>query len=209
MADTIDPVKQVTVADASITAVEAKKPSEIILGTTIQRDTARPTDLPNPEVVLTKVVVPKSSSTVCCCINPYVNEEASMYAPGNYIREGDVYKHRTTMLRMVVCFNLCYNTEFVTQTIIMRAADGTQLPNVTIDDLNDISKFFLVKSEKCKHRHHDIRRYSDLGRVLKFLCTFSGIASTLRKVFCMEDCVDTVNIRTVRCERSHYSRRHF
>lgn len=184
-----------------------KKPSEVVLEIDgVQRETGRLTDLPNPDEILAKR---KYLSTVCCCIDPYVNEEASVYAPGNYIREGDVYKHRVHMKRMIVCFNLCYSSEYITKTLIQRASDGTPLSNLTTDDLGNINKYFLVKSEKCKHRHHDIKRYSNVGRILKFLCTLDGIASTLRKMVCLEDCVNTVDIQTLRCERSLYSRRHF
>lgn len=190
--------------------VDTKKPSEIVLGSDpIQRETGRPTDLPNTDEVLAAKKGVAESGTVCCCIDPYVNEEATVYAPGAYMREGDVYKHRTTMVRMVVCFNLCYSTEFVAKNIIMRASDGVVLDNVKVTDLENISNYFLVKSEKCTFKHHDIRRYSNVGRVLKFLCTPQGLCSTLRKIICIDDCVDTVNIRTVRCERSHYSKRHF
>jgi hypothetical protein len=207
MADTTEQHHQGLPAEVSKAVADTKKPSEIVLeAPAMQRDTGRPTDLPNPDEVVTRRVL--ESGTICCCIDPYVNEEASVYVPGSYIREGDVYKHRTTMVRMVICFNVCYSTEYTTQTTVVRAADGATL-NIEANELNDIAKFFLVKSEKCKHRHHDIRRYSVLGRTVKYLCTLQGIVSTLRKVTCIEDCVDTVNIRTVRCERSHYSRRNF
>jgi hypothetical protein len=198
--------------DASTKLQEAtsdtKKPSEIAKSTDpVQRETARPTDLPSPDEVLAKKAA--NRSTICCCIDPYVNEEPSFYVPGSFIRQGDVYRHRTTMVRQVVCFNLCWNTEFRSQNIITRAADGVVMPNITLDELNNINNYFLVKSEKCNHRHHDIRRYSNMGRILKFLFTPAGIYSTLRKLICLDECIDTVNTRTVRCERSHYSRRHF
>jgi hypothetical protein len=204
----VDPSVQ-SMLMGKLDSAAVKKPSEIVLQVDpVQRGTGRMTgdQLPNPQEILVKH---KASNTICCCIDPYVNEEASIYAPGNYMREGDVYRHRTHMMRMVVCFNVCYSTEYISESLIQRAADGVTLNNVTVDELNNINKYFLVKSEKCSHRHHDIRRYSNVGRVLKFLCTIEGVTSTLRKLVCLDDCVSTVKVQTLRCERSLYSRRHF
>jgi hypothetical protein len=203
--------KPTSVADAPlknpVDAAVFKKPSEIVLEVDpVQRETGRLTDLPNPGEVLAKR---KQHNTICCCIDPYINEEESVYAPGNYIREGDVYRHRTHMRRMVVCFNICHTHEYFSQTLIQRAADGRTLNNVTVDELNNINMYFLVKSETCKHKHHDVRRYSNFGRILKFMCTIEGVTSTLRKLACLDNCMDNVNVETLRCERSLYSRRHF
>jgi hypothetical protein len=188
---------------------DIKKPSQIVLEVDQeQRETRQITDLFEIEIFNRKGSF-RNSSTICCCIDPFITEEGSIYFPGDYFREGDVYKHRVTLMRMVICFNICHRLEPVTETFIQRASDGLPLKTVSVEELDNINHFFLVRTEKCGHRHHDLRRYSVYGRLLKFLCTFSGIVSTVRKLTCIEECVSTVNVQTVRCEKSLYSRRHF
>jgi hypothetical protein len=186
---------------------DIKKPSELVTGQpeVELRETGRVTDFHEIELQNKSF----TQSTVCCCIDPYIDEEASVHIPSDTCRDGDVYKHRTQMVRMVVCFNLCYREEYVTETLIQRANDGFPMKTITVDELNNPHHFFLVKSEKCNHRHHDLRRYSNMGRIFRFLFTTRGILSTLKKLCCLEDCTNTVYVKTVRCERSLYSRRHF
>lgn len=189
-------------------ALEVKKPSELLHGVDIElRETGRVTDFHDIEFQNKKSSF--NNRFVCCCIDPYIDEEQSVYFCGDNIRDGDVYKHRAQLIKMVICFNICYREEFVTETIIHRAVDGLPMKTVTVEELSNPHHFFLVRSEKCTHRHHDLRRYSNLGRILRFLCTASGLLSTLRKMFCLEECTNVVHVKTVRCERSLYSRRHF
>jgi hypothetical protein len=188
---------------------DVKKPSEIAQSVAPDaRDTSRPTDMKDLETQAQKARN-SSSTTVCCCVDPYFNEEPSEYAAPTHSREGDVFKHRVHFRTRVVCFNLCYNTESTTQTVIQRASDGSVLKTVTVDELNQPAQFFLVRSEKCKHKHHELRRFTFCGRILYFLCTVPGVTSTCKKCVCIEDCVSTENVETIRCERSLYSRRHF
>jgi hypothetical protein len=187
-----------------------KKPSEIVNNIENallenQRETGRITDM--LEVDIIKATKNPKYTTVCCCIDPYINEKPHIYVPGAQIRDGDVYKHRVHLMTMVVCFNICHNIEHTTETFIQRASDGVQLKTMKVEELNDPNQFFLVKAEKCPYKHHDLRRYSVFGRLLVSLCTPAGVLSTCRKCCCLEDCVNTVNIGTVRCERSLYSRR--
>jgi hypothetical protein len=189
-------------------AAGVKKPSQLLHEVDIElRETGRVTDFHDIEFQNKKSSF--NQSTVCCCIDPYIDEEHSVYFPGDNIRDGDVYKHRAQIIKMVVCFNICHREEYFTETIIHRALDGLPMKTITVDELNNPHHFFLVKSEPCQHRHHDLRRYTTYGRILRFLCTIPGILSTMRKLFCLEECTNTVHVKTVRCERSLYSRRHF
>lgn len=189
---------------------DIKKPSQVVLEMDVEaRETGRITDFLEIEMFNRKTSFTNHSNTICCCIDPYINEEASLYFPGDFCRDGDVYKHRARMVKMVICFNICHRLEFTTDTVIQRASDGFPLKGITSETLDDPRNFFLVKTERCSHRHHDLRRYSVHGRILKFLCTFAGIVSTVKKLCCIEDCVNTVHVKTLRCEKSLYSRRHF
>jgi hypothetical protein len=193
----------------SVNNNDEKKPSEIAQGNGVEgRDTGRPTDLKELENQ-TKVAKDSNSGprTVCCCIDPYLNEDATPYPENLLSREGDVYKHRVQFKTRVICFNLCYNTENSTHTIIQRASDGAIAKGISPEDLNQVQQYFLVRSEKCNHKHHDLRRLSVMGRMLVYFCTTEGLLSTCKKLCCLEDCVNTVNIETVRCERTLYSRR--
>jgi hypothetical protein len=189
---------------------DIKKPSQIVLEMdTEARTTGRITDFLEIEMFNRKTSFTNHSSSICCCIDPYINEEASIHFPGDYCRDGDVYKHRARMVKMVICFNICHRLEFTTETVLQRASDGFPLKSIAAEELEDTKKYFLVKTERCGHRHHDLRRYSIHGRILKFLCTLPGIVSTMKKLCCLEDCVNTVNVSTIRCEKSLYSRRQF
>lgn len=189
---------------------EGKKPSEIAQTATAldTRETGRPTDMKELESQARNVKT-TANDFVCCCIDPYIREEGSPPEQQQQFREGDVFKHRTHFKTRVICFNLCQNTENTTQTIITKANDGTVVKTVTVEDLNQPNQYFLVRSEKCKHKHHELTRLSILGRLLVSCCTFNGLTSTCRKFLCIDDCVSTVPIETIRCERSLYSRRHF
>jgi hypothetical protein len=191
-------------------SADVLKPSEIVgngdLALRDTRDTGRTTGLNEADVVLVSKNAAKVAP-VCCCIDPYVAEKPHIYVPSAFVREGDVYKHRTHYLTMVICFNICYNTEHSSEVVVQRAMDGAVLKNIRVEDLENPNQFFLVKSEKCPYKHHDLQRFSVIGRILVHLCTIKGIISTCRKFVCLDDCVNTVNVATVRCERSLYSRR--
>jgi hypothetical protein len=185
-----------------------KKPSEIAQSGDVDgRDTGRPTDLKDIEAQAQKVK--QNNTTVCCCIDPYMHEENEAYVPPGHCRDGDVLKHRVHFRTRVYCCNLCYNTESTTQNVILKASDGTVIKTVTLDDLSNPQMFFQVRSEKCGHKHHDLNRLSVIGRVLTYCCTVPGLLSTCKKLLCIEDCVTTENVHTVRCERTLFSRRHF
>jgi hypothetical protein len=187
---------------------DVKKPSEIV-ATVEQRDTARPTDLNDLEMQAARSVSLKGRSTICCCIDPYIEETAPAYVPGDFLKEGDVHKHTAVVLNMVVFFNICYRYERVTDVSIRRAADGVPLKTVTADDLSNPNSYYLVRQEKCHYGHHDFRRLSYWGRLLKYLCTCDGLASTCSKVCGCEEYKNVVPVRTIRCERSLYSQRKF
>jgi hypothetical protein len=191
------------------TVSDLKKPSEIAQEGGVEgRETGRPTDMKDLENQA-KSVKDAQNVTVCCCVDPYIVDEPSAPEANMSTREGDVFKHRVHFRTRVVCFNMCYNTENTTQTLILRASDGAAVKTITVDDLNKPDQYFLVRTEKCKQKHHDLKRYSVLGGLLVHLCSVQGLLSTCRKCLCIEDCVSTVAIETIRCERSLYSRRHF
>lgn len=141
--------------------------------------------------------------TVCCCISTYVNERPNKY-PFNSHREGDVYFHNVKFLKMTICFNSCFTTEVETEAIVTQASNGIIVPNINVHDLLNRRKYELVKSEKCTQKHHDLNRFTGIGWYMYFCCTVPGIMSTLRKVFCLQECESRINIGTLACERTLY-----
>lgn len=186
---------------------DLKKPSEIANDADpLQRETGRITDLRDLDLPAKANYLPQNR-TVCCCVDPYIDEEASVYKIAGDFREGDVFVHKAQFLKMTICINVCFTTEVVTETIIHKAIDGTIAKGIRRDQLSDIKEYILVKTDRCRHRHHDLKRYSTTGRILKFCCTWQGIISTFRKALCLEECTNTVYVRTLQCDRTLYQRR--
>jgi hypothetical protein len=196
----------------AVNAGDVKKPSEIAQENAgaEARDTGRPTDLKELENQ-TQFVKDKSAGTnyVCCCIDPYITDKTPPYPTNLLCRDGDVFKHRAHFKSHVVCFNICYKSDHASETVIVRASDGTVAKGVTVDDLSNMQKYFLVRSEKCNLKHHGLKRLSFHGRLLVYLCTVQGLFSTCKQVCCCDDCITYTNVETVRCERSLYSKRGF
>jgi hypothetical protein len=192
---------------------DPKKPSEITQenGGVEARDTGRPTDMKDNIESQTQAAKDKMAGNnyVCCCIDPYITEEPTPYPANLLSREGDVFKHRVHFRTHVICCNMCFNAENTTQNIITRAADGAAAKGVTVDELNNVQKYFMVRSEKCDCKHHELRRLTLMGRILVHLCTLQGCFSTCKKLCCCDDCISTTNVDTIRCERTLYSRRAF
>jgi hypothetical protein len=191
---------------------DVKKPSEIAQENAgiDARETGRPTDMKELENQ-TKAAKDKNTGPnyVCCCIDPYINEEPTPHLNNLLCREGDVYRHRVHFKTYVVCCNICFKPDTSTENVILRAADGAIAKGVGMDDLNNNQKYFMVRSEKCTCKHHELRRVSFIGRILVYLCTGQGLFSTCKKVCCFEDCISYSNVATIRCERTLYSKRAF
>ena len=163
-----------------------------------QRQTGRITELFDLEIQFKSKKL--QTHPICCCINPYIDEEPTVYFPGfERFYPTDVWQHRAELKYERIFFNLCSfsNIEFVSS--MQRATDGVVYPV----DMN-LDGYTLVKTEKCSHRHHDLRRYSTMGRLLTHLCTGRGLLSTVRKCCCMDMWEDHVAVETVRCERQLY-----
>jgi hypothetical protein len=109
---------------------DLKKPSEIALTADPQyRETGRITDLPNFEIPSRS----DQNRTICCCVDAYIDEEASVYKSGGDFREGDVFVHKAHLLKMTVCINVCFTTEAVTEIVVRKATDDTTPVDVRVE----------------------------------------------------------------------------
>ena len=175
-----------------------------------QRQTGRITEVFDLEIQMkTKKTV---TNYICCCIIPYIDEEPTVYFPGyDMLHPTDIYQHDVELKYERIFFNICSKFEVKSVSILQRATDGALI----LTHNKSLNEYKLMKTEKCTHRHHDLRRYSTMGRLLTYLCTGQGLLSTAEKCchsfwwcwYDMDSWQDYVAVETLQCERKLYRQR--